>query len=854
MSNRILLAAAACAAALALVLASRVYLTAQQTEPAIIDSKTAGAADDKKPDKPPANAPTAAEISVEQKKVSDQFNELEASLLKMAEHTAATDPRRAALLRKAVEQSKEQTIDVFFKRVVDLLKDNRLGDALQDQAVIDQDLQALLDLLSSENRSKQIEAEKARYQEYLKNINRLIQDQKSLRGRTASAEALDRLAPEELKLANRTGGLSDQMDKNAQSGKNSAKTGKNAPDGKSPAGKAPSGKEGDRGDEQKSDENAKDPNQDKADSKDQKDAGQPKGERQGGPQGKTDNAGDRKGGAQPKGERQGGDQKQGEPQGGDQKQGDRQGGTQPKGERQGGDQKQGERQGGDQKQGERQGGNQPKGERQGGDQKQGERQGGDQKQGERQGGDQKQGERQGGTQPKGERQGGTQPKGERQGGDQKQGERQGGDQKQGERQGGTQPKGERQGGDQKKGERQGGDQKQGERQGGDQKQGERQGGDQKQGERQGGDQKQGERQGGNQPKGERQGGDQKKGERQGGDQKQGERQGGPQQKQQPKNQDGEQPQDQQPQDQQPQDQQPQDQQDQAQDEQPQDPIRDRLENARRRMEEAEQKLREAEREGALDMQEEALAELERAKAELERILRQLREEEKQRMLVRLEARFLKMQQMQREVHEGTVRLDKVPIEDRDQSHESEAERLANKEKLITVEADKPMLLLKEDGTAVVFPEALRQMRDDMQQIADRLGQARVDQITQVIESDVIAAIEEMLGAVRRAQREQGKDAANQDTKKKQNKKNQPGQKKQDDQQREAPPLVDTLAELRMIRAMQKQINDRTERYSKLIDGEQADKAEIIEALQRLADRELRVQKVTRDLELGRNPE
>ena len=38
-----------------------------------------------------------------------------------------------------------------------------------------------------------------------------------------------------------------------------------------------------------------------------------------------------------------------------------------------------------------------------------------------------------------------------------------------------------------------------------------------------------------------------------------------------------------------------------------------------------------------------------------------------------------------------------------------------------------------------------------------------------------------------------------------------------------PPLVDVLAELKMIRALQMRVNTRTARYSKMIEGEQADK-------------------------------
>ena len=71
-------------------------------------------------------------------------------------------------------------------------------------------------------------------------------------------------------------------------------------------------------------------------------------------------------------------------------------------------------------------------------------------------------------------------------------------------------------------------------------------------------------------------------------------------------------------------------------------------------------------------------------------------------------------------------------------------------------------------------------------------------------------------------------------------------------QQQDPPLVDVLAELKMIRALQMRVNTRTERYSKLIDGEQAERPELIEALRELAERELRIHEVTRDLEMERN--
>ena len=226
------------------------------------------------------------------------------------------------------------------------------------------------------------------------------------------------------------------------------------------------------------------------------------------------------------------------------------------------------------------------------------------------------------------------------------------------------------------------------------------------------------------------------------------------------------------------------------------------------MQQAEAKLAKAQREGADRQQEEAIRELQLAKAELEKILRQLREEEIGRMLAMLEGRFRQMLQLQEEVYEGTVRLDKVPSAERTHNHEIESSRLSGKESQILVELDKALLLLRDDGSAVAFAEAAQQMRDDVEQIVGRLAQAKVGQLTQSTEEDVLAALKEMIEALKKAQKDLD------------NKKQSPAMPAAG--QPEDPPLVDLLAELKMIRALQMRVNTRTARYGKLITGEQAD--------------------------------
>lgn len=262
-----------------------------------------------------------------------------------------------------------------------------------------------------------------------------------------------------------------------------------------------------------------------------------------------------------------------------------------------------------------------------------------------------------------------------------------------------------------------------------------------------------------------------------------------------------------------------------------------LEQAQKRMQQAQQELEEAERSGALDEQEQALRELEEAKAELEKILRQLREEELERTLVLLEARFRKMLDMQVEVYEETKQLDEASETILVHELEIAGGRLSRKEAQIVREADRALMLLREDGTSVAFPEAVEQARTDMQSIVKRLASVKTGLITQGLEEDVIAALEETLATLQQALAELREQRARQ-----QQGAGEPGEQ----------PLVDRLAELRMIRALQLRVNKRTERYGAMIEGEQAQADELLDALEELAQRERKIFEATKDLHTGRN--
>jgi hypothetical protein len=136
-------------------------------------------------------------------------------------------------------------------------------------------------------------------------------------------------------------------------------------------------------------------------------------------------------------------------------------------------------------------------------------------------------------------------------------------------------------------------------------------------------------------------------------------------------------------------------------------------------------------------------------------------------------------------------------------------------------------------------------------IVTRLGKTDTGKVTVQVENDVIETLKEMIDALKKAQRDM---------------KQQQGKPKP---QQQGPPqdqkLIDMLAELKMIYAMQKRVNNRTELYGKQYNGEQVptpdsaktDKEKehlqmIQKELKDLSARQEKIGKVTKDIATGKN--
>ncbi len=249
----------------------------------------------------------------------------------------------------------------------------------------------------------------------------------------------------------------------------------------------------------------------------------------------------------------------------------------------------------------------------------------------------------------------------------------------------------------------------------------------------------------------------------------------------------------------------------------------------------------------------AVAKLDEAIKKLEELIRQLREEERQQKLADLLGRCKKMLAMQLEVREGTGKVDEdITKNTKDGKptllQAARATRLADQELAIVREALAALKLVKSEDTAVAFAEVFEQVHKDMDTVHSRLERTDVGKMTQQIEDDIIATLQDIIKALERELKDpEPSDPARQ-------------RGKQGDRK-----LVNFLQQLKMIFAMQRRINQRTELYGKTYTGEQAPMPEtaaddkqkehltrIAKELKDLAGRQDRLSKVTR--EISKQPE
>lgn len=266
----------------------------------------------------------------------------------------------------------------------------------------------------------------------------------------------------------------------------------------------------------------------------------------------------------------------------------------------------------------------------------------------------------------------------------------------------------------------------------------------------------------------------------------------------------------------------------------------RLERAEKWMQGAQQALREDAQQRAVQGQEEAIAELQQAKELLEKVLRQMREEEMIQTLELLDSRFRKMLQIERGIRTQTERLGREGVAQPSittRELQMQSSRLSADQKKVIEEADVMLVLLREDGTAQALHESLLQTESDMLQVVARLDAGEWGDLTLQMEDAIIESLVEMLETVETTREEKRKQWGSDSS-------DQPDDSTTEEQQR----LIGFLSELKMLRTMQRRINDRMIGLDRQLQEGRTDPVDLETRLKGLQHSQSRVERILRNIQ------
>lgn len=266
----------------------------------------------------------------------------------------------------------------------------------------------------------------------------------------------------------------------------------------------------------------------------------------------------------------------------------------------------------------------------------------------------------------------------------------------------------------------------------------------------------------------------------------------------------------------------------------QTPGREQLEKAREEMEQALEKLKEQKREDAVQKEDNAIEELHAAAEKLEAMLRQLREEEKEMMLASLEARFQRMLQAETEIHEGTVGVAATPQKDWLDLNYGRCRELSQQQSELTQECAQTVNLLREEGTSVAIVIAVEDIEADMNSVSGWMQEYKVGELTQAVQKDILESLKQLIETTQKEMQQM--------------KEQQKQEQKQSDPSQEKPGLVALMAEIRVLRSLQLQVNRRTKQVDGLLQSAMTDDLPALQKqLHDLANRQNRLIESAKEL-------
>ncbi len=239
------------------------------------------------------------------------------------------------------------------------------------------------------------------------------------------------------------------------------------------------------------------------------------------------------------------------------------------------------------------------------------------------------------------------------------------------------------------------------------------------------------------------------------------------------------------------------------------PGQQKIQQAQKSMQQAAGGLRRQQADDASRQESKAIKELQEALQEIEERLNQLREETQIEKLARLEARFREMLATQQRLTSQTAALEKKRAEAGGELARSDRNALRaigdderrmdpvkseteSKDRGLAGKAQQALDIIIDDGTSVVFPDVVEQLRDDLISVGNLLADhLRSDQYTTNLQKEIEITLEELIEALQKAQQQkQGSGGGG------------GGGGGQE-------PLLPNSAELKLLRSAQLRINRRT---------------------------------------------
>ncbi len=269
------------------------------------------------------------------------------------------------------------------------------------------------------------------------------------------------------------------------------------------------------------------------------------------------------------------------------------------------------------------------------------------------------------------------------------------------------------------------------------------------------------------------------------------------------------------------------------------PGQPQVQRAQQHMQQAAQRMQQQQGDQAQQQQQQALDELQQARDEIEQRLRQLREQMKEDILANLESRFAEMLVRQQPITRQTAELDGQRQGDAELTRPEQLQLagLASEERDLGDAAERALTLIREDGTTVVFPQIVEQLAEDFDTAADLLARRDSGTYTQEVQAQIERTLEQLIDALKRAQDVARNQAAAQQ--------GQPQQPPPD----QLPPLVPDSAELKLLKAAQLRVNDRTQAFDAARPNDAALQPTMRNEVHRLADRQDQLRRMAEDMSL-----